>query len=247
MRVPPPRLLEPQPLPWFLRPHESGANMVEVAYASSFAQTGGGATTYVCTDVPKAEFDAMLARAAKHEGYKGRQRDVREFKVRDVALAIQQHERGAVGVERRSVCEVRKMDGTALVTRLYRREALPFSAFPCDAELHDVRRVRRLELRVHARARLVFEASKSELSATGEVVRGVRLEIDVGARTAAHQHNNNAEDWEDLRRTTENTIQNVLLGLRPRKPNSIGRMIDCMTATAIGGESARPRSSPARR
>jgi hypothetical protein len=98
------------------------------------------------------------------------------------------------------------MTGTPLVVRTYHRETLPFCAFPCDAQLHDVRRVRRLELRVHARARLIFEASSS--SSTTPPVRGVRLEVDVGGAW-------DEDDDDDLRRTVENTIQNVMLRMRP--------------------------------
>jgi hypothetical protein len=95
--------------------------------------------------------------------------------------------------------------GVALLARTYRIDHMPFCAFPCDAPLHSARRTRRLELRVHARARLVFETSAPLCGFSGRVVRRVRLEVDVGGDVA--------RDLSDLRRTVENTTHVVLLGL----------------------------------
>ena len=90
-----------------------------------------------------------------------------------------------------------------LLARTFCHARLPFCAFPCDAPLHSARRVRRLELRVHARARLAFEVSTP--LAGGPVTRHVRLEVDVGGDIA--------RDLADLRRTVENTMHVVMLGL----------------------------------
>lgn len=218
--------------PWFLQPPlTGGATVVDVSWAS-VAPGARGDTTYVSTDVPAADFVSMIERAAKHAGYKGSQRDYREFRVGDTSYSVAGGSPQAdaasfhFACERRELCEVREIPGTPLVVRTYRRERLPFAAFPCDAEPDVVRRVRRLELRTHARARLIFDASADESSNASndadahehqhqhQQIRTVRLEIDIGGGGRG----GGADDAEDLRRTTENTIQNVLLRMKPRRP-----------------------------
>lgn len=217
----PSNLFDREPLPWFLRGRlEGGANLVEVIWATPLAETGGGACSYLSTDVPEADFFSMLQRASQHEGYRGTQRDFREFRVRDVRMRVGVGGGGVgasiacepVHCDRRSVCEVRPVAGTPLIVRTFRHDPVAFSAFPCDVPLDDRRRVRRLELRVHRSARLIFESCRSDRSEAPASVRSVRLEINVGGGGGAHA----ASDIGDLRRTTENTIQNVLLRMKPR-------------------------------
>ena len=222
-------------MPWFLQaPLSGGATVVEISWATVMLHGGATGTTYLGTDVPEDDFASMLARAARHEGYKGNQRDVRETIAGDVRLAYE--DRGTAGIlgapsaaavtcERRVLCEVREIPGTPLIVRTYRRDRMPSSAFPCDVKLDHAVRSRRLELRAHARSRLVFDVTSKVTDEHGgdvgerRVVRSVRMEIDVEARGGrGGSRGSIGDDWEDLRRTTENTIQNVFLGMKPRRP-----------------------------
>ena len=237
--------------PWFLRSnthaggdaqsHERAANVAEVTVvAEEDAGDCGSFLRRFALDVPRSEFEKMLERASRHRGYSGRQRDVHETVTRDTILQTWEDEGGRqqARVVRRHLVEARTMDGTPLLVRTYRREALPFSAFPCDAPVQSRRRVRRLELRVHRRARLVFEVSAAVSCADetdpssasgGACTHRVRLEVELtappppprGGNMAVHDFrgsSGNAEDAElaDLRRTVENTIQVVLMGMPPQ-------------------------------
>lgn len=219
-------------VPWFLRAPPDmvgGATLAVVSWATVLSSDARG-TMYLGTDVPLGVFLAMIERAARHDGYKGCQRDIREIVAGDVCLSIaqqQQHEQQQqqhfFACERKALCEVREMPGTPLVVRTYRRERLPFAAFPCDAVPDRTSRVRRLELRVHGRARLVFDVAAGDDGDQGGVVvvRSARLEIDLIPRGFSHTADGrdaSTSDWDDLRRTTENTIQNVFLGMKPRRP-----------------------------
>lgn len=240
--------------PWFLRAPThaggDGANVAEVAVvAEEDAGDCGSFLRRFALDVPRSEFEKMLERASRHRGYSGRQRDVHETVTRDTTLQTWEDEGGRqqARVVRRRLVEARTMDGTPLLVRTYRREALPFSAFPCDAPVQSRRRVRRLELRVHRRARLVFEVSASTSTSCADdadpgascCARRVRLEIELtapppvprGGSMAVRDFRGSpgtAEDAElaDLRRTVENTIQVVLLGLRPLGKGGPGRPKD---------------------
>jgi hypothetical protein len=183
----------------------------------------------------------MLRRAAAHAGYTGRAHDHFEYKTRDVTLTVPHSKREVppsnrevplsaaslrevpqgsaepseqpCTVTRRRLLEHRPMiaEGTntsspSLLVRAYRTDRMPFCAFPCDAPLHSAVRRRRLELRVHARARLVFDVGLSMFPAAPEPARRVRLEIDVAGALGGR-------DLDDLRRTVENTVHVVLLGM----------------------------------
>lgn len=214
-------------VPWFLRPPDRGEqrNHAVVSVAYPLYELSDGSSGY-STDVPAAHFQAMLRRAAMHAGYSVRHLDVVDYCARDVTLRMpagcleespeHEHEHGHghphATVTRRRLTEARPLtDGAAgpsavaLLARTYRLDRMPFCAFPCDAPLHAARRTRRLELRVHARARLAFETSAPLCGFSGRVVRRVRLEVDVGGDVA--------RDLADLRRTVENTVHVVLLGL----------------------------------
>jgi hypothetical protein len=221
-------------MPWFLRqPLKGGATVVEIAWATvalagaTIAPVGGiqeqsSGTTYLSTDVPEADFTAMMQRAARHEGYKGRQRDLRETFSGDVTLSYCASAGGSSSppsatCERRTLCDVAEIPGTPLIVRTYRRERLACTAYPCDAEPDATMRSRRFELRVHARSTLLFEVKEPYgASAGANQTRAVRLEIDVEPRGGAKDRVD--AEWDDLRRTTENTIQNVFLGMKPRRP-----------------------------
>ena len=225
-------LSAPRAVPWFLRADGAeGANAAEVTVLKVAPAAGSGTTTLpdvYLTDVPEAEFDEMMRRAAAHAGYSPRASDVREMRTREFVLThthMHTHthngdRHASVGVRRRTLLEARVLPGTPLLVRTYRRSpTLGLSAFPCDSPLHSVCRVRRLELRVHSNARLVFEVRQEEGGGGPErcgdrrpVVRSVRLEADL---PSGGRKNESFDD--DLRRTVENSIHVVMLGLPPLK------------------------------
>jgi hypothetical protein len=209
-------------LPWFLQPH-CGRTQVDVSVAWPLFELADGSAGY-SADVPATLFRTMLRRAAAHAGYTGRAHDHFEYKTRDVTMTVPAASPSPCepcAVTRRRLVEHRPMiaEGTlghtndhnpTLLVRAYRTERMPFCAFPCDAPLHSAVRRRRLELRVHARARLVFDVGLSmfqrEFSVAPEPARRVRLEIDVAGALGGR-------DLDDLRRTVENTVHVVLLGM----------------------------------
>ncbi|GAX85680.1 hypothetical protein CEUSTIGMA_g13094.t1 [Chlamydomonas eustigma] len=150
------------------------------------------------TGVDKAEFSELLERAARHPGYTASQEDLVEATWRDLRLVYPT--RGAARLHRASLLSANLLPGAHLLVRKYRMDPLPFCEFPCDRddEVH-TRRIRRLELRVHRRATLVFDVDPDD------ACRRVRIEIRRGEC-----------DEDDLRRTVENTVQVVLLGM-PRR------------------------------
>ena len=123
----------------------------------------------------------------------------------------------------KQLVEARPFEGTPLLVRTYHRTIQPFSAFPCDAPVYSTRKVRRLILKVHRDARLVFETMISDdvmsnrscpleipeipFEKRGEAVRRVYIEIE--------KRGGGNADAAILRRTIENTIQVVLLGMTP--------------------------------
>lgn len=182
-------------------------------------------------NVPPDTFDAMLERAAKHRGYFGGQHDVHEIVTRDAVLQQSSHcssghsgHQGHSGqpgqgpdpararVIFKQLVEARPFEGTPLLVRTYHRKIQPFSAFPCDAPVHSKRKIRRLKLKVHQDAHLVFDVMVSDPQGgygiecmSNRVVRRVYLEIEKRDKSDP-----------DLRRTIENTIQVVMLGMTPQ-------------------------------
>jgi hypothetical protein len=136
--------------------------------------------------------------------------------------------------------------GPKLLFRSYRRVQLPYSSFPCDIVPDSIRRVRCLSLRVNPRTSLLFEVVQEEdaddseptgpLGTDGSAPRGadgsaprgaggavpfrrVRVEMDV---------QRGAVEDDDIRRTVQNTIQVVLLGMKPisKRKVSLGQPLE---------------------
>ena len=202
-------------IPWFLK--DSDANFVDISFFKGWVEDPEEGIARASLDVPKDVFDAMLERAAKHRGYFGHQRDVYETVTRDAILhqwVSEKHQPPIMNarVVSKQLVEAQPFDGTPLLVRTYQKSVHPFSAFPCDAPVHSNKRIRRLELRVHRDACLVFETMIASSSST--VVRRVHLEIEKKGRGSCG----------DLQRTIENTIQVVLLGMAPQgKGVQLGR------------------------
>ena len=205
-------------VPWFLK--DSKANFVDISFFNGWVEDPEEGIARASLDVPKDAFDAMLERAAKHRGYFGHQRDVYETVTRDAILhqwVVQPPIMNARVITKQLV-EAQPFDGTPLLVRTYQKSVHPFSAFPCDAPVHSNKRIRRLELRVHRDACLVFETMIASSSST--VVRRVRLEIEKKWRGSG----GGGGSCGDLQRTIENTIQVVLMGMAPQgKGVQLGR------------------------
>jgi hypothetical protein len=234
--------------PWFLRDR---SNFVDISYMTEWIKDDHEGIAKGSLNVPKDAFDAMLERAAKHRGYFGNQHDVHEIVTRDAVLNLfsggmpqnllsdppagdpqKLHQNTSVSgtecararVISKHLVEARPFEGTPLLVRTYQRTVQPFSAFPCDAPVYSKRKVRRLDLKVHRDARLVFETMISD---TGDVMSNHRwpegpalAELPFGKRNVVRRVYLEIEkrggQAPDLRRTIENTIQVVLLGMTPQ-------------------------------
>jgi len=165
-------------------------------------------------NVPKDVFDAMLERAARHKGYGASWVDLHAFHSSNVTLEEYVGNSRLACVTKRTLLRERPLAGCAFVERTYTRMTnLPLSAFSCGT-VCGVVKVRRLQLRVHAKAHLVFEVASvpaGEGSGGGagvsDCIRRVRVEIANGDRHGDP----------DIQRTVENTVQVVLLGQCPKR------------------------------
>jgi len=76
--------------------------------------------------------------------------------------------------------------------------------------------VRRLKLRIHRAAVLVFESlAEDETPGAGREQRRARVEIDL-AGPFPNPASRQVDNVRDLQRTVENTIQVVLMGMRAK-------------------------------
>lgn len=193
---------------WFLR-QQPGAtiNFVDVSIVASASHGPGGCRIFDL-DVPEDAFDKMMERAAKHPGYSASSLDLREIRTRDTTLSFEMdkatHAPAKVRVTRSSLVDACQLQGSQLLVRRYQRTPLQLPMFPHSAAPHTLYRARRLLLRIHRFARLVFESRASD---AGRSTRRVRVEIEL-------RPNLGDADIADLQRTVENTIQVVLLGYK---------------------------------
>ena len=189
------------PSPWLER-LPPGANFAEVMLYTRQLDEG-----VYDMDVPKDVFYAIMRRAARHDGYSAKHRQFKSYHSRDAVLEIGSVHKD-VRVVRRRVLSMHEIPGAPLVACIYdcdRRAA--FSSFSCGAKLHDVRHVRRLALRAHRRAMLVFEVHRNDV---GKVVRRVFVEI---ALDEDGKGQSLASEMPDLRRTVENTVHLTILSV----------------------------------
>jgi hypothetical protein len=197
------------PSPW-LEPSGGLPAYANFAEVSLYTRRIGNGVYSV--DVPRDLFTTIMERASRHAGYRAAHRQLKSYHSRDLVLEKcegGQHE--DVRVVRKRVLSWHELPGAPLYAVMYERTRVPFSAFSCGAELQDTRYVRRLSLRVHGRAKLVFDAYANP---GGKTVRRIYVEVSLDP-------NGLSADMPDLRRTVENTVQAVLMGVRPKhKPRS---------------------------
>ena len=207
--------LQKQPkLTWFIVP-EGIINYVDVSVVA-LASSALSRVRQFDINVPKACFDGMLERAAMHPGYSPRAWDSRELRVRDMCLCVEAEGGGSAGWPRMRVTRCVLQDaalqaGSPLLVRRYHRSVLPLPEFPHDRPIDSACRIRRLRLRIHRAASLVFESlacSDTQQQQQQQQQRRVRVEIDLSACRES--------DAKDLQRTVENTVQVVLLGMRSK-------------------------------
>lgn len=183
--------------------------LAEIAYSPILWEDSSKRVRAYDTNVPQHVFDAMLERAARHRGYspiQEHQQDVHTYRSDNVTLEIFSDKQTA-RVTRSTLLDERAIPGTALVERTFlRSEPLPLYMFSCVRHTCAETKSRRLVLRVHQRARLVFEVVQ-ELGCgdAARCTRRVKIEVD-GDRNDA-----------DLQRTLENSIHVVLLGQNPKR------------------------------
>lgn len=201
------------PSPWLEPPGglPRYANNAEVVVVATRLASGA-----YDTNVPLETFRAALDRAAKHPGYSARTRQFKAFHTDGGLVLEKQHESppgAAVTVTRRRPLSWHELPGAPMFAVMYERTKLPFAAFSCEASARrDARCVRRLSLRVHRRADLVFETyvGGGGGGGTDKVVRRIYLDINL-------QPDGLDADMPDLRRTVENTVHAVVMGVRLRR------------------------------
>ena len=159
------------------------------------------------TDVPKDLFNEIMRRASRHDGYGVKHSQYKSYHTCNTILEVGASHKD-VRVVRRHLLSMHEIPGAPLIACLYDNDfRAAFSSFSCGGKLHDVRHVRRLSLRAHKRARLVFEVHRNDV---GKVVRRVLVEI-----TLDDDHNHHgpslASDMPELRRTVENTVHLTIL------------------------------------
>lgn len=168
------------------------------------------------TGLSQRTFDTLLSRAVRHRGYTPKAVDAWVTTLAgcegnvNVVDVISPHpaEEKTLGYETKLVDET--SIAPLVLVRRFDRTRVPLSHLPCAQAPVWQARVRRLELRVHEGARLVFECLRPTLyDRGGDEFRRVRIELEVNhTKTQAHA---------DIARTIENTVQVVFLGQTPRR------------------------------
>jgi hypothetical protein len=190
---------------WITADDVRGGDYVEVwAVRASKADAADG-VMITWTDIAPDAYDAMLDRAARHAGYSVSSRDYLETRAHDMCLQQTQHQKpqqSGMRVWQRTLVRARIVTGLPIQIRTFQRCHRSLAAFPCDSPESAVTvKVRRLELRMHARARLVFE---TRTSAASSCYRQAFIEIALvpGQTTLP----------DDLMHTVENSVRVVFLG-----------------------------------
>ena len=163
-------------------------------------------------NVSREDFSTVMERASRHAGYGPAHSQLKSYHFRDLVLEKFEGEHN-IRVTRKRMLAWHELPGAPLYAVMYERNKVPLSAFSCGAEMHDTRYVRRLSLRIHGRAKLVFDAY---VNPGGKTVRRIYLEVSL-------HPNGLTADMPDLRRTVENTVQAVLMGVRPKRKPKIFR------------------------
>jgi hypothetical protein len=190
------------PSPWLEPPGglPHGANFAEVTLFCR--RIGKGVYD---TDVPKELFNDMMRRAARHDGYGVKHTQYKSYHTCDTVLEVGASHKD-VRVVRRNLLSMHEIPGAPLIACLYDNDRhAAFSSFSCGEKLHDVRHVRRMSLRAHRRAWLVFEVHRNDV---GKVVRRVLVEIMLDDRG---QGPSLASEMPEVRRTVENTVHLAIL------------------------------------
>lgn len=185
-------------------------NYVDISVANVGGSIGNGTDAQVFwLDVPKDAFDRMIERAAKHPGYTARSVDVHETRTRDATLSFE-FENGRptrIRLTRSCLADASVLQGSSLLVRRYQRVPLQLPMFPHSVAPQSSYRARRVLLRIHRFARLVFESRISDNKQGSQPQRRVRIEVELRPSMVERE-------LVDLQRTVENTIQVVLLGCR---------------------------------
>ena len=186
-----------------------GARTLEQAVGS--AQGGGANTVRVALfhgrpidcayslGLPRDAFETAIGRAARAVPQLGkvREHEFKAYHVRDLECEVphqpaqQQEAPGAFDhgprVTRKRLVAFQELSGAPLLVLAYQRDRLPLNAFPCGAQLHDVRCTKQLRLALcsHPGATLVFESHVQGRGSTtaqpgAAVIRKVFVDIDLG-------------------------------------------------------------------
>lgn len=156
----------------------------------------------VNVNIPKHEFEAMMKRAACHSGYTATQKDIYECHFADGTVLNYDQGSSHMWVIRKELKDY--VYDRKLMMRKLMSTKVPISELSCCEQIVSKKFVRKLFLRVHKFAKLVFSVSRNSDAKDDEQIRTVYLEID--ARMIC----------DGLKRTVQNTVQVVLLGLSPR-------------------------------
>jgi hypothetical protein len=191
------------------------ANMVEIVAVCDCKETPNAA--YYDTNLPLPVFRDMMEMAAQHIQYSMRHCEVVSYhNVSGVVHQTISQVSGACAAPNAPVTtktthdrlvHVERLGASPVVCKYIASESVPVGSFSCsNNDVMDVRRTRRLILKVNQWSRLIFE-SYTDVNMT--VVRSVCVRIDLSS-----PHTRSPDTRATIERTVQNTIQGVLLGSR---------------------------------
>jgi hypothetical protein len=191
---------------WITPDDVRGGDLVEIWAIRASKEDAAEGVIIAWTDLDNDTYEAMLDRAARHHGYSVSSRDFLETRSRDLCMQQQQQQ---VRVTQRTLMRARNLPGLPLQIRTFARTQRTLASFPCDSPESVVTvKVRRIELRMHANAKLVFETRSS--AAKGSFMRRAFIEIQVPSSSSFGVP-------EDLMRTVDNSVRVVFLGQQGKR------------------------------
>lgn len=175
-----------------------GANLLVVwLYRSAL---GGGSYAF---DLSAEAFEGLLERSARLVRKRARVLEFRSYHMRDLVCEVpralasepdsaspqQPHMQPGPRVFRRKLLSAAEVRGMPLLALAFEHDRLPFNAFPCGAQLHDVRSVRQVRVPLDAGAVLVLETHSQDRGAAAAqpgaaAVRSAFVEIQLQGSAA---------------------------------------------------------------
>ncbi len=200
---------------WITPDDVRGGDLVEIWAIRASKEDSAEGVIIAWTDLDNDVYEAMLDRAARHHGYSVSSRDFLETRSRDLCMQQPLNQQQQVRVTQRTLLRARNLPGLPLQIRTFARTQRTLASFPCDSPESVITvKVRRIELRMHANAKLVFETrSCSSAAAKGSFMRRAFIEIQVPSSSSF----GNKGVPEDLMRTVDNSVRVVFMGQQGKR------------------------------